>query len=80
MKRIIAIIVLLFIISNDVFAYTLKVYNKKDYLIGTARKVGEDYEIYDLDGHPVKDFNAFYVSKGNTEKRILKIRYFPYIP
>lgn len=80
MKRIIAAIVLLFIISNNVFAYSIKVYNKKGYLIGTARKVGEDYEIYDLDGHPVKDFDAFYASKGNAEKRILKSRYFPYIP
>ena len=81
MKRFIAIILLLFLVSGDAFAYAIKLYNKKGNMIGTARKIGEDYEIYDLDDHLVKDFDAFYASEGDPERRTLKeTSIFQYIP
>lgn len=72
MKKIITFILLLFLVSGEAFGYTIKLYNQKGYMIGTAHKNGDNYEIYDLDGHRVTDYDAFYASEGDMNKKQMK--------
>ena len=73
------IISCLFIFPGMVFAYSIKIFNHSGEQIGTAHKTGEDYEIYDMSGKKVIDYDSFY-SKIDTPSEIHSPDTYPAIP
>ena len=61
---------LLLTTASPIFAYVIKLYNDGGTQIGTARKTGDDYEIYDLDGNRVEDYETFFASSGMNVKPV----------
>ena len=73
MKRVTAFFLTYIICSltvSPVFAYVIKIYNDAGEQIGIARKNGDNYDIYDLNGNEVKDYDAFYASSGMNLKPV----------
>ena len=73
------IISCLFIFPGMVFAYSIKIFNHSGEQIGTAHKTGEDYEIYDMSGKKVTDYDSFY-SEIDTPSLIHSPDVYPAIP
>lgn len=68
--RYLIIILILLVTINPSFSYVVKIYNDNGDQIGTARKSGGDYEIYDMKGNKVEDYEAFYASSGLNIKPV----------
>jgi len=72
MKKIFVFLFLICLSVTQVQAYSVKIYNESGNLIGTAKKSGNDYEIYDLNGNKVIDYDTFYTSTGDEDRKKLK--------
>lgn len=81
MKKLLLLLLMFVVSTSMAFSYSIKLYNDNGYMIGTAKKNGEDYEIYDLNDNRVKDYDAFYNSPGDANrKQLSESKYFDKIP
>lgn len=81
MQKLLLLLLIFAMSTSMTFAYSIKLYNDNGYMIGTARKNGEDYEIYDLNDKRVTDYDAFYNSPGDPDrKQMPESKYFGVIP
>lgn len=55
MQKIVYLLFLLFFVSTEVYAYAIKVYDEYGNRIGTYRKEGENYELYDFYDKKIKN-------------------------
>ena len=62
MKRFLILFFILISASGVSLAYSIKIFDRAGHQIGSAHKAGEDYEIYDMSGKRVTDYDSFYSS------------------
>ena len=74
MKKILFSILLLVIFANSAFAYAIKIYDEYGSRIGTAKKVGENYELYDMDGKKFENYEKLHSSIPFDNKTTLQER------
>lgn len=67
MKYFFLFLLIITLTANSVFAYTIKIYDNKGKHIGYAHKIGEDFEITDIEGKKVTDYDTFYASIDSPE-------------
>ena len=79
MKQFLALILAFFLTTEITLAYSIKIFDKTGKQIGTAQKSGEDYEIYDMSGKKVTDYDSFY-SEIDTPSLIHSPDVYPAIP
>lgn len=74
MKKFFVIMLLSCTISNQVFAHSVKVYNKQGTQVGTARmsEGKEYYEILDMNGKPLETDEQLYSPVGMPLKNLKK--------
>ena len=69
MKKVLLILLATFISSTSVFAYAIKVYDEMGNRIGTYRKEGENFVLYDFNDEKVEDPTT--IMKAVPSKRTL---------
>ena len=53
MRKLLILLLAMFFITSDVFAYAIKVYDEYGNRVGTYRKEGDDYQFYDFNDRKV---------------------------
>lgn len=80
MKQFLVLILVFFLATGTTLAYSIKIFDKTGKQIGTAHKSGgEDYEIYDMSGKKITDYDSFY-SEIDTPSMIHSPDIYPAIP
>ena len=69
MKKVLLILLATYISSTSVFAYAIKVYDEMGNRIGTYRKEGENFVLYDFNDEKVEDPTT--IMKAAPSKRTL---------